>query len=140
MIDYHFFETPFILRITIDEVMEGELIRALMSTIKYRAEVISLSDEKWSQEKEVLVDSTDYAKYFNMTISKQKKYPWKSLREGHVFLSGKFKVHRKNSFKNIFITSSKRKNFLRVDQSLKRDLKIRYLMALSGGDYNAKTN
>lgn len=75
-----------------------------------------------------------------MTQSIRKKYPWNTLYEGQVFLSGYFRLAKKRKGLFYFIADSSRRNFVCINKYTKTELKHSYLNALRGGKDNAISN
>lgn len=139
-----------IVRITVDEKLGPEFIRILVSDHKSEYKILNSDNPKnnifsdhhdsWIEEMEVYITPEDYSDKMLMTGSMRKKYPWNTLYEGQVFLSGYFRLAEKRvgSFK--FMASLSRRNFVCINKYTKTELKQSYLTALRGGKDNAITN
>ena len=97
-------------RITIDERLSEDLVRLEICELAKVAEKGEFKDEPdfWKsivqEGKEILARpinsakkpvKNSYARLMSIPDSKVKKFPWKDLKEGQVFLSGAFVVKKK---------------------------------------------
>jgi hypothetical protein len=60
------------------------------------------------------------------------KYPWETLREGQVFLSGRFGVMGDEEKPSGFTAGSEEKKFLRIDDVVRKRIKKLYFDVLEG--------
>jgi hypothetical protein len=60
------------------------------------------------------------------------KYPWEPLREGQVFLSGRFGVMGDEEKPSGFTAGSEEKKFLRIDDVVRKRIKKLYFDVLEG--------
>ncbi len=111
-------ENRYVRRITIDERMGEKLIRVLVCDLADGVHEFSDRLEDWGAERELLVRPQTYAKTLGLPPGEQyqKQYPWDSLSEGQVFLSGEFEVTDDPQAPTRFRVSSGRKEFVRIDQ------------------------
>jgi hypothetical protein len=119
-------------RITIDEKLSDDLIRALVSPLARGAEEFDDRTENWSEEEEILLRPEDYLRKLDIMPSKAKGLPWSDLREGQVFLSGGFKAVDEKEKPERFAVSPGQKEFLRIDRNIKAEVKRLYFDALKG--------
>jgi len=123
-------QIPPVLRITIDEKLEDDLIRILVAQLNYGEITFSDDSSYWQEEEEFLVKPSDYQKKMYMTQANAKKWSWDRLHEGQVFLIGRFQSSVNRSGKNIFITDTKKRKFQRIDPLIKDHVKKKYFTAL----------
>ncbi len=117
-------------RITIDEILSGELMRILVSSLGKSGE---FSDKDFeAEEEETFATPEDYIEIMGVTY--KRRYPWTYFEEGQVFLSGHFKVLKRGSKKKPLETYKAgwkiRRNFRRIDWSVKKTVKELYEKAL----------
>lgn len=105
-------------RITIDEKMGERLIRVLVCNLAGGVQEFSDELEEWGEEKDALMRPQTYAKILGLPPGEeyQEQYPWDSLSEGQVFLSGEFEVVDDPQAQPKFRVSPGRKEFVRIDQ------------------------
>ncbi len=116
-------------RFTIDERLSDNLIRILVADLKPGREKFGDDPEHWGKEKELLVSPKDYRGQMGMPRA-ARKWPWRKLYEGQVFLSGGF---REISGDGNFEVDAKQENFLCIDRVSKERVKKDYMKALEGG-------
>lgn len=117
-------------RITIDEKLSDDLIRALVCPLAKGAEEFGDRREDWGEEKEILIRPDDYLRKLDIPSSRAKDLPWSDFREGQVFLSGEFKAVDKKENPEKFAVSQGQKEFLRIDGNIKAEVKRLYFEAL----------
>ena len=79
-------QIPPVLRITIDEKLEDDLIRILVAQLNYGEITFSDDSSYWQEEEEFLVKPSDYQKKMYMTQANAKKWSWDRLHEGQELL------------------------------------------------------
>jgi hypothetical protein len=125
-------KSPRVLRLTVDEKLSEDLIRLLVCPLA--AGITEFYDRtgEWGAESEVLVGPATFAGVMGIPDDKASAYPWEKLKEGQVFLSGRFAVlgHEKEPDK--FTAGSKTRNFLRIDDLVRKRIKRLYFDALEG--------
>jgi hypothetical protein len=119
-------------RITIDEKLSDDLIRALVSPLAKGAEEFGDRTENWGEEEEILIRPEDYLSKLDIPSSKAKDLPWPDFREGQVFLSGQFRAVDEKEKPERFAVSPGQKEFLRIDGNIKAEVKRLYFEALKG--------
>lgn len=117
-------------RITIDEKLSDNLIRILVAGLKPNLKTFDDSPEYWGEEKEFLVNPKDYREQMGMPRA-ARKWSWRKLYEGEVFLSGGFREISGDGIK--FEVDTKQRNFQCIDRVSKERVKRDYLTALEGG-------
>ncbi len=143
-------------RITVDERLSEDLIRLEICELKKFGESGEFKDEPdfWrdiAQEGEEIVarpispekkSKKDlYTDLMSIPESQVKQFPWKDLKEGHVFLSGEFEVKEEHSgnkkVKRYFIRPGE-KAFKQIDDDVKKNTKTLYYEILAKGEKNGK--
>lgn len=117
-------------RITVDEKMGERLVRVLICSLADGVQEFSDQLEDWGEEKDALMRPQTYAQTLGLPPGEQyqKLYPWDSLSEGQVFLSGEFEASDDPQAPTKFRVSPGRKEFVRIDQIklFREDLKRQY--------------
>lgn len=126
-------QTQGVYRITVDEKLGPDLIRLLIASLKKNKKTFSDNPKHWNEEEAILVSADTYKNTMRLTRNNAKKLSWGMLREGQVFLVGKFKTLHDPNIQTKFALNPKRKNFRRIDPQIKNDIKRKYLRALQGG-------
>ena len=147
---------PVVHRITIDERLSEDLVRLEICELVKVAEKGEFKDEPdfWKvivkDGGEILARpinsakisvKNSYAKLMSIPDSKVKKFPWKDLKEGQVFLSGAFVVKKKQrggkKVKQFFVSHGKA-GFERIDDDVKESTKALYYDILAKGEKHVK--
>jgi hypothetical protein len=120
-------------RITIDERLADGLIRILIADLKANQKTFGDDPEYWGEEKEFLVHPEDYREKMGMPRV-ARKWPWRNLHEGQVFLSGGFcKVPEKGAGTTFVVDVERKGNFQCIDEVSKAHVKRKYMAVLEGG-------
>ena len=117
-------------RITIDERLSDNLIRLLVANLRANLKTFGDDPEYWGEEEELLVSPKDYREQMGMPRA-ARKWSWRKLYEGQVFLSGGFREISDDGIK--FEVDAKQRNFLCIDRVSKERVKKDYMKALEGG-------
>ena len=123
-------QTSPVRRITIDEKLEDGLYRVLITSLRNDTTEFNDDLSYWGEEYEYLIQPDNYRKILDMTKRNVKTWPWDSIYEGQVFLQGRFRINRNRSSRMMFVVDRRRRNFRRVDQILKEQVKKTYLAVL----------
>ncbi len=123
---------PIVLRLTVDEKLSDDLIRLLISRLAAGTTEFHVMAGEWEAESEFLVGPATFAENMEIPDDKKSEYPWEKLREGQVFLSGDFTVEGDEKAPDKFAVVSARRNFLRIDDLVRRGIKKLYFNALEG--------
>ncbi|MBN1273233.1 MAG: hypothetical protein JXB26_13280 [Candidatus Aminicenantes bacterium] len=92
----------------------------------------SNNEKKWGDEVEMWVTSDTYKK--EMGIPPKEDLPkWNDLKEGQVYLSGHFEIVGKRESPEKFKVNTKVKDFLQIDEFVKKDIKELYFKVLKKG-------
>jgi hypothetical protein len=85
--------------------------------------------------------TNSYTDLMSIPKSKARKFPWKDLQEGQVFLAGEFKVREQKSgntkAKRYFIQPGK-KDFEQIDDDVKENTKTLYYKILAKGEKHGR--
>ncbi len=122
-------EAP-IRRITIDEKLSDNLIRALASPLVPGVEEFGDDAKDWREEEDFLIRPDDYVDKLGIPLSEKQTWPWSDLREGRVFLSGRFEASGGQPQPERFRVSSGPAGFMRIDGTVKEQVKRLYFEAL----------
>ncbi len=117
-------------RITIDEKLSENLIRALNSTLADGTEEFTDADADWGEEKDLLIRPDDYMAKLGIPLSEKQNWPWPDLREGRVFLSGRFETEGDPEKPEKFRVTRGSNKFMRIDGVIKEQVKRLYFKAL----------
>ena len=117
-------------RITVDEKLEDDLMRLLICELPQGIEKFSDEDAEWGDEENCFVTPDDYVQEMGIPRSKEKDWPWESLREGQVFLSGNFVTVDRSKSSRRFAAGQKRRNFLSIEDVVKEEAKRLYAEVL----------
>jgi hypothetical protein len=140
---------PSVRRITVDEKLSDDLIRLEICTLKCwndaTGEFVDLPDD-WlcSDDAYPLACPSAgdgagrryYVEFMGIPESMTGKYPWNSLHEGQVFLSGEFRIERSSEegAESVrFFVSPGNSAFERIDDMVKRWTKTLYYEVIAGG-------
>jgi len=126
-------EQALVLRLTVDEKLSDDLIRLLVCPLAAGKDEFKDETGDWEAESEVLVGPGNYKKVMGITEDLAEKYPWEMLKEGQVFLSGRFGVRGDEKSPSGFTVGSEERNFLRIDDIVRKRIKKLYFDALEGG-------
>jgi len=118
-------------RITVDERLSDELIRVLVADLKANLKEFSDDPENWGEEVELLVRPEDYREKMGMPRL-ARKWSWRKLYEGQVFLSGGFEKIEGEEAETMFKVDAEM-NFQCIDDVSKERVKRSYLAALERG-------
>jgi len=130
-----FQEKNMVLRLTVDEKLSDDLIRLLVCPLIAGKEEFYDETGEWETESEILVGPANFAGVMGIPDDLAKDYPWEMLKEGQVFLSGRFSMttdEKKRPSK--FTVGSGKRNFLRIDDFVRKRIKKLYFKALEGGE------
>ncbi len=124
--------SPIVRRITVDEKLSTGLIRVLVSELK--PGVVEFDDDLsyWGPETGILVRPNDFQYAIGITSKASRDYPWNSLYEGQTFLQGYFVKKTSRASDPRFIANAKRKNFLCINNLIKKSIKQIYFSAIKG--------
>jgi len=125
-------EKAVVMRLTIDEKLSDDLIRLLVCPLVTGKEEFQDETGDWEAESELLVGPANYAEIMGIPDDLAKEYPWKTLGEGNVFLSGWFGVIGDEKSPAGFMAVSGRRNFLCIDGLVRKRIKKLYFDALEG--------
>jgi len=73
-------------RITIDEKLSEDLIRALVSSLADGTHEFSDGEADWGKEDDLHIRPEDYDLKFGIPSEEKENFPWSNLREGQVYL------------------------------------------------------
>ena len=124
-----------VVRFTIDEKLEVNLIRLLRVSLKPGIKKFNDDAKYWQDEIELDAHPSTFRKIMGLSTGQAKKWNWESFKEGQVFLSGPFKTNNNKKSRLLFEVNPGRFNFRRIDKLLKDNIKTKYLSALRG-DYD----
>ena len=119
-------------RITIDERLSDGLIRILVADLEDNPKTFDDDPKYWGEEAELLVNPKDYRERMGMPRT-ARKWSWRKLYEGQVFLSGGFSAITKKDGEVKFETDAKQRNFMCIDRVSKERVKKDYMKAMEGG-------
>jgi hypothetical protein len=132
--------SPNVWRITIDEQLEDDLIRAVRCRLADGVDAFWDRTNEWAREYALLLTPEDYAQKLRLPPAQDETLPWSALQEGQVFLVGEFEAVRgagaaQGEAPAHFQVVRGQSSFLRIDQmDVFRDgLKAVYATALRGG-------
>jgi hypothetical protein len=77
-------------RITIDERLSEDLIRVLICPLAKGVRAFLDREGDWGAERQSLIRPKDYVR--KLGVTEPELWPWESLTEGQVFLSGQFEL------------------------------------------------
>jgi hypothetical protein len=77
-------------RITIDERLSEDLIRVVICPLAKGVRAFLDREGDWGPERQSLIRPKDYVR--KLRIPDPELWPWESLAEGHVYLSGQFEM------------------------------------------------
>jgi hypothetical protein len=117
-------------RITIDEKLSENLIRALVSPLAEGTREFSDQEADWGEERDFLLKSEDYIGKLGIPPEEKDKFPWSDLREGQVFLSGFFEALDDQPQPERFRVTRGPQRFMRIDGAVKEHVKRLYFQAL----------
>ena len=129
-----------VLRITIDEKLEDNLIRALAARLKAGVKIFSDDPDYWQEEEELYLKPSNYEDLLGLTRYNARSWPWNRLREGQVFLVGTFTADTSQGVANLLRVDPRRKYFRDIQSKAKDNLKKKYLMALERSVFHDKAN
>jgi len=129
-----------VLRITIDERLEDNLIRVLTTHLKDGLTAFNDDPECWDDEGELLLQKDNYRKTLSLTERNVKAWPWDKLQEGQVFFLGRFQINRSRHAPNVFRVDPRRRRFQRVDWLTRERVKEKYLKALERSTVYVETD
>jgi hypothetical protein len=115
-------------RITIDERLSDGLIRILVADLKANIETFGDDPKYWGEESELLVHPTDYREKMGMPQT-ARKWSWRKLYEGQVFLSGGFEKIEGEGAETMFKVDAEM-NFQCIDDVSKERVTKDYMKAL----------
>ena len=149
-------EIPKVHRITVDERLSEDLIRIEICKLIRLDKSGEFKDEPdyWEditeEGQEIIAqpcvpkkksNTNFYTDLMSIPKSKVKKFPWKDLKEGQVFLAGEFEVREQKSgdkkVKRYFIHPGK-KDFEQIDDDVKENTKTLYYKVLAKGEKHGK--
>ena len=133
-------QTSLVLRITIDERLEENLIRVLTTHLKDGVTAFNDDPESWGEEEDILIQKDSYRKTLGLTLRDVKAWPWDKLQEGQVFFLGRFRINRSSGAPNMFQVDPRRRRFRRVDWLTRERVKEKYLTALERSTAYGETN
>jgi hypothetical protein len=117
-------------RITIDEKLSDNLIRALASPLAPGVEEFGDDTKDWGEEEDFLIRPDDYVDRLGIPLSEKQIWPWSDLREGRVFLSGRFEASGDQPKPERFRITRGPERFMRIDGAIKEQVKRLYFKAL----------
>ncbi|RLI44372.1 hypothetical protein DRO61_12240 [Candidatus Bathyarchaeota archaeon] len=133
---------PEIRRITIDEVLYKDLIRAVSCKLKKGKQYFRLLDEYWGREYEMKLEPHNYIKKLGLPADKAPK--WDILAEGQVYYVGEFKAVElvEGGPPAFFQVVERAQEILRIDDLdlYKDDMKWLYFELLRRGKENVSTD
>lgn len=125
-------------RITIDERLADDLIRVAICPLEQGVEAFLDREGDWGPERQSFIRPKDYVR--KLGIPDPQDWPWESLSEGMVFLSGAFELVPKKRGEDkvelaYFQISKHRGRFERIDhlEVLRTSIHQLYAHALGGG-------
>jgi hypothetical protein len=121
-------------RLTVDEKLSDDLIRLLVCPLAAGRQEFRDETGAWGVESSLAIVPANYAAVMGIPDGMVEDYPWGMLREGQVYLSGSFLVKGDEKSPAGFIVVSEGRNFLRIDDLVKRRIKKLYFDALEGGE------
>lgn len=140
---------PSVRRITVDEKLSDDLIRleiCILSRWDDATGEFGDDPDDWTYIEEAFplacpspaerAGRRYYAELMGIPDSMVEKYPWNSLHEGQVFLSGGFRVERsaEEGAENVrFFVSPGDSAFERIDDMVKQWTKTLYYEVIAGG-------
>ena len=121
-------------RITVDSVLDADLIRLEVCTL--RGEFTDFDDAvgEWRGHRDSYITSDDYHRKLRLTSGQQAKYSFSSFKEGQVFLSGEFEVSGGGKGRKRFKVSPGKRKFMPIHTIIRKDLERLYFEALDRGD------
>jgi hypothetical protein len=117
-------------RITIDERLAENLIRILVADLKPGRKEFRDDPEYWEEEVELLVHPEDYRKKMGIPEEAATEWPWRSLYESQVFLSGGFRKISGEGAETKFVVDAGQRNFQCIDDVSKERVKKNYVAVL----------
>jgi len=133
---------PKVRRITIDEVLYKDLIRAVSCKLKKGKKNFRLLDEFWGREYEMKLEPHNYIKKLGIPTDQAPK--WDILAEGQVYYIGEFKAveFEKGEPPAYFQVEEGAQEILRIDDLdlYKDDMKWLYFELLRRGDEGVSTD
>ena len=146
---------PLVYRITVDEKLDDNTIRLLVSPLvagieKYadkKTKVIVITDRQrnWEDERDLIVKRDNFEELlpiFGLMAENVKGFGWENIREGQVYLLGevmqkKVKKRRnegtdKDEVLTQFIVKPDEANFYRIDDEVSASIKRLYFSTLKG--------
>jgi hypothetical protein len=121
-------------RLTVDEKLSDDLIRLLVCPLAAGRKEFRDEPDEWGVETSVAIVPANYVAVMRIPDEIAGNYPWGMLREGQVYLSGSFLVKGDEKSPAGFVVVSEGRNFLRIDDLVKRRIKKLYFDALEGGE------
>ena len=129
-------EPRVVLRITVDEKIDTDLIRFVICPLKRGLEIFTDMDKQWEDEDQKLVSAQDYEEILQeWGVKDPNDLPWETLEEGQVYLSGMFEVVGKKKSPEHFKVNPRKKAFMRIDnleEFFREEVKYLYSDALRG--------
>ncbi len=126
-------------RITIDERLAEDLIRVAICPLAKNVRAFLDRAGDWGPERESFIHPKDYVRKLGITDAEL--WPWESLTEGQVFLSGNFELVPKKRVDGsielgYFQIRRDQRRFERIDQldAIRTSIHQLYAHALGGRD------
>ena len=113
-------------RITVDERLHDDSIRLLRCRLRKGVTRFEDRTKYWRAEKEVLVNSKNFAAKMKIPAEQKKIWEWKNLKEGQVFLTGEFDLAGKGESTGTFEVKRGNKMFISIGDDVKKEVEKLY--------------